>query len=278
MSANDASPFGLEEKSVARTSTGWRSSLTSQPYEWDASLGRQRHILDREAGTSTTDESGLLCYWRDDSPIVATPSFRRSFNLALKRVFDVVVASLAILALSPVFLVVAVALKLTDRGPVLFRQSRTGLDGKPFEILKFRTMYADRCDDSGVVQTVEGDDRVMPLGAILRRTSVDELPQLFNVVAGQMSLVGPRPHVSGQLAAGKPYGELVPFYDSRYGMRPGLTGWAQANGFRGPTEDAKRAMSRITHDMAYIQNFSFLLDLRILIKTVAREFFNGSGF
>jgi lipopolysaccharide/colanic/teichoic acid biosynthesis glycosyltransferase len=139
-------------------------------------------------------------------------------------------------------------------------------------------MYVDRCDDSGEQQTLAEDDRIMPIGHFIRRTSIDELPQLLNVLTGDMSVVGPRPHVAGQRAGGLPYREVVPYYEKRHSMLPGLTGWAQANGFRGSTIDIKHAVARVDHDIAYIQNFSFWLDLKIVIRTAAREFITGSGY
>jgi lipopolysaccharide/colanic/teichoic acid biosynthesis glycosyltransferase len=118
---------------------------------------------------------------------------------------------------------------------------------------------------------------VTPVGRFLRRTSLDELPQLVNVIVGDMSLVGPRPHVEGMLAAGVDYAELVPYYNLRHVMRPGLSGWAQANGLRGPTDSAEAARARIDHDVAYIQNFSIWLDLKIIWLTLVKEFVTGSG-
>jgi lipopolysaccharide/colanic/teichoic acid biosynthesis glycosyltransferase len=144
-------------------------------------------------------------------------------------------------------------------------------------MLKFRTMFVDAGDASGIVQTTANDSRVTPLGRFLRAKSIDELPQLFNVLVGDMSIVGPRPHVEGMLAGGRPYEELVPYYRLRHHMRPGLSGWAQANGLRGPTTDAAVAKARIDHDLAYIQNFSLMLDAEIIVLTIKREFFTGTG-
>lgn len=194
-----------------------------------------------------------------------------------KRVLDVLLSALAIVALSPLLAVVAIAIRLTSPGQVLFRQQRIGLGGQAFEVLKFRTMSAERCDTTGVSQTVVGDSRVTPLGRFLRATSIDELPQLFNILLGDMSIVGPRPMVEGQLAAGRNYRELVPYYDFRFTMKPGLTGWAQCHGLRGPTDDADRAIARIEYDCAYIQNFSLWLDIRVIWQTVVREFVTGTG-
>lgn len=191
---------------------------------------------------------------------------------ATKRGFDIIVATLALLVLLPVLLSIAAAIKLTTRGPVLFRQRRYGLNNRMFEIYKFRTMYSDKCDRTGVRQTCTADQRVTPVGKVLRRFSLDELPQLLNVLKGDMSLVGPRPHVPGMLAAGVAYETLVPNYFERHRVRPGVTGLAQARGFRGSTVDAALAKARIDLDLMYIREWSFLLDLRIIAETVWVEF------
>ena len=182
-----------------------------------------------------------------------------------------------IVVFAPVFLLTALAIKSTSAGPVLFKQRRVGLDNRDFSVYKFRTMYVDRQDLSGVRQTLEDDPRITPIGRLLRRTSVDEVPQIINILMGDMSFVGPRPHVAGMLAGGLAYDELVPYYDLRHAMKPGLTGWAQANGFRGPTIDPVRARQRVDHDIAYIQNFSLRLDLIIIARTAWREFVTGTG-
>lgn len=202
---------------------------------------------------------------------------RASVALILKRLMDIAIAAGALLVLLPLFGFVALAIKTSSPGPVFFRQWREGRDGTTFEILKFRTMDSSKGDRTGIAQTIDRDERVTRLGALLRKTSIDELPQLLNVLKGDMSLVGPRPHVAGMLAAGQRYDELVAYYQRRRCMRPGLTGWAQANGLRGPTTDARRAIARIEHDVAYIQNYSLLLDLQIILATLKREFLSGSG-
>lgn len=201
----------------------------------------------------------------------------RRAHMIGKRVFDIGLAVVALVLLAPLLVAIALSIKVTSKGPVFFRQAREGYFGRSFMALKFRTMAATQCDLSGVAQTAANDQRVTPLGKVLRRTSLDELPQLFNVLVGDMSMVGPRPHVSGMLAGGMSYRELVPYYDYRLIMRPGLTGWAQANGWRGPTDLAESAQMRIDHDVAYIQNFSFWLDLRIVWQTLRREFLSGTG-
>lgn len=222
-------------------------------------------------------QSGLPYYWAESQPGVFESSRGRQAQLKLKRAFDVVVAGLALLFLLPFFVLIGAAVKLTSPGPVLFSQSREGMHGRSFNALKFRTMRTELCDASGVAQTVAGDPRVTPTGRFLRRTSIDELPQLINVLRGEMSLVGPRPHVRGMRAGGMNYRELVPYYDRRLEMLPGITGWAQANGLRGSTDDAAAARARVDHDIAYIQNFSLLLDIKIILLTMRREFLGGSG-
>lgn len=201
----------------------------------------------------------------------------RRLHLAGKRMFDIALSLAALVVLAPLLMGLAVAIKVSSPGPVLFRQAREGHFGRSFMALKFRTMAAARCDGSGVAQTAANDQRVTALGRVMRRTSLDELPQLFNVLWGDMSLVGPRPHVPGMVAGGMSYRDLVPYYDYRLIMRPGLTGWAQANGWRGPTDRAENAMARIDHDVAYIQNFSLWLDLKIVWQTLRREFLSGTG-
>jgi len=166
---------------------------------------------------------------------------------------------------------IAIAIKLTSPGPVLFRQLRYGLNNELFKIYKFRTLYVEKSDQSGVNQIQRHDPRVTPFGRILRRWNLDELPQLLNVVKGDMSLVGPRPHVPEMLAAGVVYEELVPYYFQRHRVRPGITGLAQAMGFRGSTEDATLAIARIDMDLKYINSWSFQFDLWILVETARKE-------
>ncbi|WP_244490047.1 sugar transferase [Rhizobium sp. Leaf386] len=199
-------------------------------------------------------------------------------QLALKRAMDIVGSFLGLLVLAPAIVLVAVLIKLESKGPVFFRQLRTGLNETPFEILKFRSMYTDLCDNSGVRQTIDNDPRITPLGRILRKTNLDELPQLWNVLTGDMSLVGPRPHVPDMLAAGRSYSELVQGYENRHLMRPGITGLAQARGLRGPTEQRWMAIRRVVCDVEYVRNFSVLLDIKIMVRTLINELKGGTGF
>jgi lipopolysaccharide/colanic/teichoic acid biosynthesis glycosyltransferase len=195
-----------------------------------------------------------------------------------KRLFDIAAASAALLFLAPLLIAVAVTVKVTSPGPVLFFQYRYGYRNRSFKIYKFRTMRANACDARGVKQTVRGDSRVTPVGKILRKTSLDEIPQLINVIKGDMSLVGPRPHVPGMLAADLPYEDLVPYYFQRHTARPGITGLAQVSGCRGSTIEPNRAISRIDYDLDYIEKWSLRMDIMIIARTIRREFLSGSGF
>ncbi len=199
-------------------------------------------------------------------------------QLAVKRFFDFVVALSALLVLSPLFLIVAVLIKLDSAGPVFFSQVRYGKDCRKIRIYKFRSMRTDLCDASGVAQTVKGDPRITAIGAFLRKSNIDELPQLLNVLKGDMSLIGPRCHAIGMMAAGKLYEDLCPDYHDRHIMRPGITGLAQMRGLRGPTVRADKSRARVKCDIYYVQNFSLVLDVKILIGTIRNELLGGSGF
>lgn len=195
----------------------------------------------------------------------------------LKRLFDRFVASAALLFLAPLLIGIAIAIKLTSRGPVFFSHARYGYRNHRFHIYKFRTMHTHLCDVSGTRQTVDGDTRTTRLGRFLRRTSLDELPQLINVVKGEMSLVGPRPHVPGMLAASVLYEDLVPYYFHRHAALPGITGLAQISGCRGATAKPDAAINRIDYDLEYIERWSLWLDVKIIAQTVRREFLSGNA-
>lgn len=229
-------------------------------------------------GTTVSLQSNLPLTLRDGAPAAPDDPARLSRQLRLKRIFlDIPLSALALLALSPLLLMVALAIRFTSPGPVMFRQPRVGLGGVEFDIVKFRSMRLEATDHSGVRQTAVNDDRVTPVGRFIRATSIDELPQLWNILKGDMSVIGPRPMVKGQLAGGTSYRQVVPYYDFRHMVRPGLSGWAQANGLRGPTTDAVAARQRIDHDCAYVQNVSLALDVKIILHTIRREFLTGSG-
>jgi lipopolysaccharide/colanic/teichoic acid biosynthesis glycosyltransferase len=225
----------------------------------------------------TTSQSGLPLAWSNGRPESPRGSASRAAQLLLKRIMDIGIAAAALIFLLPLLVIISVAVKITSKGPVLFLQQREGLNGNLFWALKFRSMLVEHGDPSGISQTVKDDPRVSPVGRFIRKTSIDELPQLINVLLGDMSLVGPRPHVAGMMAGGLPYKILIPYYNDRLAMRPGITGWAQANGFRGQTADASASSARVDHDIAYIQNFSVLLDIKILVKTIVAEFVTGTG-
>jgi exopolysaccharide biosynthesis polyprenyl glycosylphosphotransferase len=182
---------------------------------------------------------------------------------AAKRVMDVLIASIAILFLLPIFVLIPVAIMLESRGPVLFRQRRAGEGGKLFGIYKFRSMHVME-DGAKVVQAVKGDPRVTRVGRILRASSLDELPQLFNVLSGEMSLVGPRPHA---IAHDDYYSTLISNYRMRQLVKPGITGWAQVNGARGNTAEIADMQTRIDLDAWYVAHKSIWLDLVILART-----------
>jgi putative colanic acid biosynthesis UDP-glucose lipid carrier transferase len=185
-------------------------------------------------------------------------------DAVLKRMTDLVLASLALLLLSPLMLLIALGVKLTSRGPILFRQRRYGLNGEEIMVYKFRSMTV--CEDGPVVtQATKQDSRVTPLGRILRRTSLDELPQLLNVLQGKMSVVGPRPHA---VAHNEQYRKLICGYMIRHKVRPGITGLAQVNGLRGETETVDKMRERIRFDLDYLSHWSPWLDVKIILKTV----------
>jgi lipopolysaccharide/colanic/teichoic acid biosynthesis glycosyltransferase len=195
----------------------------------------------------------------------------RAGSLKMKRAFDVIVAATGLVLLLPLLTSLFVAIRLTSRGPALFTQTREGLGRRPFQIFKFRTFCCDHTDHSGLSQPTASDARFTPVGGFLRRTNLDELPQLWNVLRGDMSLVGPRPHVPQMLANGRAYDELVPAYCLRLMVLPGITGLAQLRGFRGHTRDPRHARMRIVCDLIYIANQSFWFDLKILLLTIAAE-------
>jgi len=185
-------------------------------------------------------------------------------ELAVKRLFDIVIAATMLFLLLPLLIATAVAIKMDSNGPLIFRQRRRGFNGQDFVIHKFRTMRV--MEDGDVIrQASKSDTRVTRFGRLLRRSSIDELPQLINVLKGDMSIVGPRPHA---LAHDKEYGALIGNYAFRHHVKPGITGWAQVNGFRGETSHISLMQKRVELDIWYINHWSILLDLEILARTV----------
>jgi exopolysaccharide biosynthesis polyprenyl glycosylphosphotransferase len=203
----------------------------------------------------------------DAEIIEVLPNHLSGQNGLAKRGVDLVGATVGLIFLAPLLLAVAAMIKLESPGPVFFRQRRFGLGGHAVEIWKFRTMRADSGDHTGVASTLARDPRVTRLGRLLRRLSIDELPQLLNVLAGTMSLVGPRPHVTRMKVGETLYREAVGDYALRHRVKPGLTGWAQINGSRGVVDTMEKAERRIALDLWYITNWSLALDLRIILRT-----------
>lgn len=205
--------------------------------------------------------------WSAPASIITLPPLRGWRGVA-KRAMDIVGSLTAILLLSPVMIGCAIAVKMTSPGPVLFVQERAGYRNKPFLMFKFRSMCAARADLTGSQLTLRNDPRVTKVGAILRRTSADELPQLFNVLKGDMSLVGPRPHPKGAKAGAVLYDDLIPHFYSRYRMKPGITGLAQVSGFRGNTETEQHLIDRFGRDLQYAAEWTPFLDIAIMFRTV----------
>jgi Undecaprenyl-phosphate glucose phosphotransferase len=190
------------------------------------------------------------------------------WDVVMKWLFDKIVGTLALIFVSPIMLLVAIAVKLDSKGPVLFKQRRYGFNNELIEVYKFRSMYAERADADAEKLVTKGDPRVTRVGRFIRKTSLDELPQLFNVVfAGNLSLVGPRPHAVHAKAADRIYDEAVDGYFARHRVKPGITGWAQINGWRGETDSQEKIQRRVEYDLYYIENWSILFDAYILART-----------
>ena len=195
-------------------------------------------------------------------------------NQLVKRISDLVLASLILILVSPLLLAIAVGVKLSSPGPAVFRQRRNGLDGSEIVIYKFRSM---RTQDNGSVvhQATKGDARITPFGAFLRRSSLDELPQFVNVLQGRMSIVGPRPHA---VAHNEQYRQLIKAYMVRHKVKPGITGWAQINGHRGETDTIEKMQARVEYDLEYLRNWTLVLDLQIIVRTIKVVFFDRNAY
>jgi len=193
------------------------------------------------------------------------------WDSVFKRMFDLILGTTILLATSPIMLIIALLIKLTSEGPILYRQERIGIDGCRFQMLKFRTMSMDAEEETGPIWAKENDPRRTKIGALLRKMSLDELPQLFNVLKGEMSLVGPRPERPDFV---KEFKDRIPLYMLRHTTKTGMTGWAQVNGWRGNTSLEKR----IEHDLYYIQHWSIGFDLKILLMTLWRGLFSKSAY
>jgi Undecaprenyl-phosphate glucose phosphotransferase len=232
----------------------------------------------------TTDFAGFRYRSSEISSIGSNPVVLikerplKDWRAAKKKVFDLTVGSLASVLLSPLLALVAVAIRLDSPGPVLFKQPRLGFNNRLFTCYKFRTMHHGMVDLLGDRQATRGDPRVTRLGKWLRALSIDELPQLLNVLRGDMSLVGPRPHPPNTKAADKLFTDVVATYALRHRVKPGITGWAQVNGWRGETATIDQIENRVSCDLAYIDNWSIGLDLRIMVLTVTREILSQNAF
>jgi Undecaprenyl-phosphate glucose phosphotransferase len=215
------------------------------------------HILDRFENVEFSRFGSMMSLQLTRMPL-------SRFELVSKRVFDLFAASVALLLLTPILVIAAFLIKLDSHGPIFFLQQRYGFNQKPFRIIKFRTMRTLE-DGAKARQATQGDPRVTKLGAWLRRWSIDELPQLlFNVIKGDMSLVGPRPH---PLSLDRQFERRIALYARRHNVKPGITGWAQTHGYRGETDTEEKMQKRLEHDLYYVDNWSLLLDLQILLRT-----------
>lgn len=217
---------------------------------------------------SMTDVAGLATINLTTSPV-------STLQMWPKLLFDRCFAAAALLALSPIMITIAIAIKATSEGPVFFTQNRKGADGRPFKIYKFRSMAVHRETKGHVTQATRNDPRVTKIGAFLRRTSLDELPQFINVLFGDMSVVGPRPHA---IEHDDLYKDLVYGYMFRYRIKPGITGWAQVNGYRGATEKVEKMQNRVKFDLFYIHNWSFWFDIKIVAMTLFKGFIGRNAY
>ncbi len=218
------------------------------------------------------------------SEIAGLPMFNASqlplqgWSPLIKRLEDLILASIALFLLAPLMLAVAAAIKLDSPGPILFRQKRYGYNNRLISVYKFRSMYHRMADANAERQTTRGDPRITRIGAFIRRTSLDELPQLLNVLLGSMSMVGPRPHATATKAAGILFEDAVETYSARHRVKPGITGWAQINGYRGETDTLEKIEKRVELDLEYIERWSVWFDLYILTRTLPAIIFTKEAY
>ncbi len=196
-------------------------------------------------------------------------------NRKIKAIEDRILALVILLLCAPILIIIAIQVKLSSPGPIIFRQVRHGWDGRKVEVWKFRTMYLHKEPEGQVIQAKRHDSRITPIGQILRRTSLDELPQFFNVLQGSMSIVGPRPHAVEHNIL---YRDEIDQYMKRHIVKPGITGWAQVNGLRGETDTIEKMQRRVEFDLYYISNWSLLFDIRIILMTVVKLFFSRNAY
>jgi polysaccharide biosynthesis protein PslA len=238
-----------------------RAALSSLPFD----IYMTGEILDLTCKTSRVDRLGM-------QPVIKIGSTPLTeWQTLQKGAVDWVFSAILLVVSLPVLLLVALAIRIDSPGPVLFRQQRRGFNNKMFYVFKFRTMYHHMADLTADRQTTRDDPRITPVGRFLRRTSLDEVPQLLNVLRGEMSLVGPRPHAPNTKAGGRLFPDAVADYALRYRVKPGITGWAQINGCRGETRTREQIEQRVAYDLFYIENWSLVLDLKIMVLTAIRE-------
>jgi len=237
--------------------------------------------LAHAAGSPSRDKP-LNAISADSAYIHADPTLNTpivGFNAAAKRLCDFTIGSIALLVLLPIFIIISVIIKLNSTGPALFYQQRRGRNGAVIKVYKFRTMYQDYSTPiptaTSFKQTRKDDPRVTNFGALLRKTSLDELPQLINVIQGSMSLVGPRPH---PIPLDEEFKRIIPSLNSRYTVKPGVTGWAQVNGLRGETLRMEDMAARIEHDRFYIKNWTLWLDVKILAVTAIKGWTHRNAY
>jgi putative colanic acid biosynthesis UDP-glucose lipid carrier transferase len=255
-----ALPLSAEDQ-VKTTLDGLQNCLVTVRYIPDIfSLRLLSHVPTRVADILTIE--------LNSSPL-------QGANRVLKSVFDYLFATFALILVSPVLVTVSLAIKLTSPGPVFFTQWRHGSQGRPIRIYKFRTMYENPTGETAFVQATKGDPRVTPVGRFLRRTSLDELPQFINVLQGRLSVVGPRPHA---IAHNDEFKDQISAYMQRHRVKPGITGWAQVNGYRGETDTLAKMRKRIEFDLFYIENWSFWLDIKVILLTVFFLFSHDTAY
>lgn len=222
------------------------------------------NVLDVAVDVTLSPEDGT--FEGADFDLAATPI--KGWQGFVKILIDRIGGGLGLLAISPLLLLIGLLVKLDSKGPIFFFQERTGFNGRPFKIIKFRTMHGLGDTGQHMVQAHKGDPRVTPIGNQLRNWSLDELPQLINVVIGDMSLVGPRPHHRGSKAGERFFQDVIDGYAMRHRVKPGITGWAQVQGYRGETDTEEKLISRVRADLYYIYNWSVMFDIEILLRTI----------
>lgn len=231
-------------------------------------------LVDSANAPSLDESKTPVQVWRtfvNSDPTPITPIV--GFDAAFKRLSDLIIGGVALLVFLPLLALLSILIKLDSTGPALFCQQRRGRNREIIKVYKFRTMYQDY---SGTFKQAQKDDpRVTRIGAILRKTSLDELPQLFNVMQGSMSLVGPRPH---PIPLDEKFKHVIPALNSRYAVKPGITGWAQINGFRGETTRVDDMVARIEHDRYYIKNWNLLLDVKIIARTAIKGWIHTNAY